>query len=590
MPEGLLVGALFVLFLLYRGLKALFRLLSGEMRREREQEERLRQAEAEFNSAILQGRFPSDAVLTLLKDRESFTDDHGYHDHTIPEDVWEHTPYLKDEWYSICSYARAVRLVREEQSRLAKLAQQKTIVIREREKANSVYGSISHDFADMLSRCQRPYEEVCRASTALGGANTSNALTDVIGHDLRTLLKAVSVASGALPNEFGQLYQVIYSRLEPETYQTVEECVRYVRNQDQESICSPVLLTHMNKYDRLSHENISTAVASVYSNFLDTALQCVPKSVASEAVKAKYSYMFAPFLTQHQQTISPSPAGSMSSSPRGGFACIAGMDSLKRQLHDEVVEVFKQSEKYAKYGIFLPNGILLFGPPGCGKTYVARQLAAEIDCSFIEVAPSDLGSTYAHGSALKIREMFDSAAAKAPCVLFIDEFDAVVPSRGSVGGGSHWKIEEINEFLSRLEGCAKKKILIVAATNRPDEIDPAILRTGRFDKTIYIALPDQTARAEMLDFHLKGRPVVPEIDKVGVASELENYSASDIKELVVQAARLALQMDRPITTGDLHEAQKALHPRISTADLRKFDQFAGAAKVTRLGFQPERGN
>ena len=161
------------------------------------------------------------------------------------------------------------------------------------------------------------------------------------------------------------------------------------------------------------------------------------------------------------KTDSPRVAGGQ------GLAAVAGMSVLKAQLQEEVVDVFRDPERFKKYGISIPNGILFFGPPGCGKTYIARQLANELGYSFFEIVPSDIGSSYVHGTALKIRETFDEAAKKAPSILFIDEFEALVPSRDSVGSGHQYKAEEVNEFLTQMDGCSDRRVLLIAATNQP---------------------------------------------------------------------------------------------------------------------------
>jgi hypothetical protein len=191
-----------------------------------------------------------------------------------------------------------------------------------------------------------------------------------------------------------------------------------------------------------------------------------------------------------------------SSRMRQGLDNVAGMHILKELLVREVVEPIRNPEPYLRYGLSIPNGILLFGPPGCGKTYIARQLAEELGHFFLELIPSELASPYIHQSVIKIREVFSSAAEHAPSVLFIDEFEALVPSRAELGGHQQYKSEEVNEFLAHLNECAQKKIFVIAATNEPHKIDAAVRRTGRLDKLIYVGPPDEEARREMLLLHL----------------------------------------------------------------------------------------
>lgn len=229
-----------------------------------------------------------------------------------------------------------------------------------------------------------------------------------------------------------------------------------------------------------------------------------------------------------------------------GLAKVAGMQGLKALLVSEVIAPLRNPEPFRRYGLTIPNGVLLYGPPGCGKTYIARQLAEELGHHFIEIIPSELASSYVHQTVLQIRQAFDEAADHAPSVIFIDEFEALVPTRGELGGHQHYKAEEVNEFLVHLNNCSEKGIFVIAATNQPDRIDPAVKRTGRLDKLIYVGPPDTEARREMLALHLTGRPVDPALDLGSLAEGLAGYSASDIRFLVDEAARDAFRSGRDI--------------------------------------------
>ncbi len=257
-----------------------------------------------------------------------------------------------------------------------------------------------------------------------------------------------------------------------------------------------------------------------------------------------------------------------------GLGKVAGMDELKALLYDEVVSALQEPEDLNAYGLTIPNGILLFGPPGCGKTYIARQLAEELNYFFKEVFPSEIGSTFIHETTLKIRETFDAAAEHAPALLFVDEFESMVPARRALGAHQHHTSEEVSEFLKQLESCAARRIVLIAATNEPWKIDPAVIRTGRLDKLIYVPAPDAAARAAMLCFHLYGRRQEASIDVVSLADTLAGYSASDLKLLVDEAARRARKTRQPISDEHLRTAARELvPPSVTPKDELRFLAF-----------------
>jgi hypothetical protein len=262
---------------------------------------------------------------------------------------------------------------------------------------------------------------------------------------------------------------------------------------------------------------------------------------------------------------SHSAGASRGSKPGGsnhGLARVAGMHRLKALLEREVIAPIRDPEPFKRYGLTVPNGILLYGPPGCGKTYIARQLAEELGHYFVEIIPSELASPYIHQSVVRIRELFDEAAANAPAVIFIDEFEAMTPSRSELGAHQQHKAEEVNEFLAHLNSCADKRIFVIAATNQPNEIDPAVRRTGRLDKLIYVGPPDEEARADMLALHLKARPQASTLDLEPLARALAGYSASDLKFLVDEAARNAFENKTDIGEDDFSVAMAKIRPSV----------------------------
>jgi len=237
---------------------------------------------------------------------------------------------------------------------------------------------------------------------------------------------------------------------------------------------------------------------------------------------------------------------------------VAGMRELKAMLERDVVLPLQEPEVYFQYRLSLPNGILLYGPPGCGKTFIARKLADVIGFNFKEIKPGDLASIYVHGTQQKIAALFDEARDTAPCLLFLDEIDAMVPKRNGEAVGHHYG-SEVNEFLAQLNECGRQNILIVGATNLPNRIDPAVLRPGRLDKKFFVGPPDFEARMELLQIHAHGRPQ-EKIDWFYCAIFLENYTCAEIEYLVNEAARMALDQRRPIITDDIMNAAKMNTP------------------------------
>ena len=255
-----------------------------------------------------------------------------------------------------------------------------------------------------------------------------------------------------------------------------------------------------------------------------------------------------------------------------GFKDIAGMRELKEYLQQRVIFVIKNKEKAEKYKLNTPNGMLLYGPPGCGKSFVAEKFAEETGFNFMVVKSSDLASTFIHGSQEKIGKLFKKAEHEAPVVICFDEFDALVPDRSNPA--AQYSSGEVNEFLTQLNNCSKRGIFVIGTTNRPDKIDPAVLRTGRIDKQVYVPLPDKEARSEMFLIHLKGRPFDPQaIDADKLADLSDGFIASDIAYVVNDAAMIAAFTDQDITQELLETAVKNTHPSLRPDTLRIYDDI-----------------
>ena len=254
-----------------------------------------------------------------------------------------------------------------------------------------------------------------------------------------------------------------------------------------------------------------------------------------------------------------------------GFEDIAGMNDLKTMLRQKVIFILTDKTRAEKYKLTPPNGMLLYGPPGCGKSFFAEKFAEEAGFNFILVKASDLGSIYVHGTQGKIADLFKKAEANAPTIICFDEFDAFVPDRSSQGGGDH-QAGEVNEFLTQLNNCSKRGIFVIATSNRPDKIDPAVLRTGRIDRQIFVPLPDEEARREMFKIHLKDRPC-EEIDAEKLATMTEGYIASDIAYIVNDAAMGAAFSDQPISQQMLEETIHSIRPSINKTVVNFYDSL-----------------
>jgi len=252
-----------------------------------------------------------------------------------------------------------------------------------------------------------------------------------------------------------------------------------------------------------------------------------------------------------------------------GFEDIAGMAELKNTLNKQVIFVIKNEEIAKEYKITPPNGILLYGPPGCGKSFFAEKFAEETGFSYLFVKSSDLASSYVHGSQEKINQLFEQAEKHAPIVVCFDEFDALVPDRS----WNNVSAEEVNEFLTQMNNCARRGIFIVATSNRPDKIDPAVLRTGRIDKSIYVPLPDFEARKEMFHLYLKDRPTADDIDREELARLTEGYIASDIAYICNDAAMVAAFTREKITAELLLTSIHNTHPSVRSDSLRQYDDI-----------------
>ena len=263
-----------------------------------------------------------------------------------------------------------------------------------------------------------------------------------------------------------------------------------------------------------------------------------------------------------------------------GFAAVAGMSELKRILTEDVVNALREPEEYQRFGLSIPNGLLLYGPPGCGKTFIAERFGEELGFAFRKIIPSTVASTYIHGTNEKTAQLFDAARREAPCVLFLDEVDALIPSRE--GELHHAYAAAVDEWLAQISGCGEAGVFLLAATNRPRRIDPAVLRAGRIDKVVYIGPPDHAARRAMFEIHLSHRPVDDTVDYDELARLTKDRVGSDIKFLVDESARDALtSRTGGIRMSHLLEAIRRNGPSVGPGMLAEYEKM-------RREFEPER--
>jgi cell division protease FtsH len=238
------------------------------------------------------------------------------------------------------------------------------------------------------------------------------------------------------------------------------------------------------------------------------------------------------------------------------FDDVAGADEEKEELA-EVVEFLKAPEKYNKLGARIPKGVLLVGPPGTGKTLLARAVAGEAGVPFFSISGSDFVEMFVGVGASRVRDLFDQAKKNSPCIIFIDEIDAVGRQRGAgLGGGNDEREQTLNQLLVEMDGFgANEGVILIAATNRPDVLDPALMRPGRFDRQVVVSYPDVNGREAILKVHARKKPLAPDVNLKTIAKTTAGFTGADLENLLNEAALLAARKDKKaITMDEIKEA------------------------------------
>ncbi len=260
---------------------------------------------------------------------------------------------------------------------------------------------------------------------------------------------------------------------------------------------------------------------------------------------------------------------------------IGGLGEAKQELREAVEWPLKYPEAFKRMGIRPPRGILLFGPPGCGKTLLAKAVATESGANFIAIRGPEILSKWVGESEKAIREIFRKARQAAPAVIFFDEIDAIAPARG-LAADTHVTERIVSQLLTEMDGIERlENVVVIAATNRPDILDPALLRPGRFDKLIYVPPPDKKARLEILKIHTRKMPLADDVDLNRIAEMTEGYSGADLEALVREAALMALREDinaKVVEMRHFEEARKKIKPSITQDMIRFYNAWLERAK------------
>lgn len=280
----------------------------------------------------------------------------------------------------------------------------------------------------------------------------------------------------------------------------------------------------------------------------------------------------------------------MVQTPKVGWSDIGGVDEATGRLREGVELPLKNPKAFERLGIRPAKGFLLYGPPGTGKTLLAKAVAKEAEANFISMKSSDLLSKWYGESEQQISRMFARARAVAPCVVFIDEIDSLVPARGSSGNEPQVTARVVNTILAEMDGMEEmNSIVVIGATNRPALVDPALLRPGRFDELIYVGAPDEGGREHILKIHTRNMPLADDVDLAQLAKATPRYTGADLEDVVRRAGLVAIRRtDNPenVTAGDFKEALEDSCPTVTERMEAEYAAMKGELKRKALEVRP----
>jgi len=308
----------------------------------------------------------------------------------------------------------------------------------------------------------------------------------------------------------------------------------------------------------------------------------IPKEVLDRLIVKKYDFKEA------LKMVRPSAMREvLIENPKINWEQVGGLEKAKQELKEAIEWPLTQSAAFKRMGIRPPRGVILYGPSGCGKTLLAKAVATESEANFISIKGPEVLSKWVGESEKAIREIFKKARQVAPCIIFFDEMDAIASRRGSDSSGGRVGDKIVNQILTEMDGLEDlTDVVVLAATNRPELVDGALLRPGRFDRHIIVIPPDEKTRLNIFEIHVKDMPLAKDVDIKELAKKTENYSGADIEAVCREAAMLALRDDLKVTQVESKYFEKALEnvkPSLSKSDA---EQYSSALAESKKGKAP----